>query len=90
MPTAREGWDTADKSPALERFYRELMAVEKLPSRAEVAQQMIAAVNREDVDTRQLTALIDTRPGADRAPPPPREQRCSSPRAPRRRRCSRR
>jgi putative nucleotidyltransferase with HDIG domain len=32
--------------------------VEKLPSAPEVAQQMIAAVNREDVDTRQLTALI--------------------------------
>jgi putative nucleotidyltransferase with HDIG domain len=58
MPTARESWDTADKSPALERFYRELMAVEKLPSAPEVAQQMIAAVNREDVDTRRLTALI--------------------------------
>jgi putative nucleotidyltransferase with HDIG domain len=58
MPTARESWDTADKSPALDRFYRELMAVEKLPSAPEVAQRMIAAVNREDVDTRQLTGLI--------------------------------
>jgi putative nucleotidyltransferase with HDIG domain len=58
MPTARESWDTADRSPALDRFYRELMAVDKLPSAPEVAQQMIAAVNRDDVDTRQLTGLI--------------------------------
>lgn len=58
MPTARDSWDTADRSPALDRFHRELMTVEKLPSAPEVAQQMIAAVNREDVDTRQLTGLI--------------------------------
>jgi putative nucleotidyltransferase with HDIG domain len=58
MPTARESWDAADRSPTLERFYRELMAVEKLPSAPEVAQQMLVAVNREDVDARQLTGLI--------------------------------
>ena len=58
MPTAREGWDTPDRSPALERFYRELMAVESLPSAPEVAQQMLVAVNRDDVDARHLTALI--------------------------------
>ena len=58
MPSARESWDNADRSPALDRFYRELMAVEKLPSAPEVAQQMIAAVNREDIDTPQRTGLI--------------------------------
>jgi len=58
MSTARESWDAAERSPTLERFYRELMAVDKLPSAPEVAQQMLVAVNRDDVDTRQLTGLI--------------------------------
>jgi putative nucleotidyltransferase with HDIG domain len=54
----RESWDTPDRPPALERFYRELMAVDKLPSAPEVAQKMLVAVNRENINTRELTGLI--------------------------------
>src|SRR5262245_25920746 len=52
------GWDTPTRSPALERFYRELMAVDKLPSPPEIAQRMLVAVNHEDTDVRKLAALI--------------------------------
>lgn len=58
MAKERESWDPAERSPTLERFYRELMAVEKLPSAPEVAQQMLVALNRDDVDVRKLTGLI--------------------------------
>ncbi len=51
-------WDTPTRSPVLERFYRELMAVEKLPSPPEIAQRMLVAVNHEDTDIRRLSALI--------------------------------
>ena len=51
-------WDTPTRTPALERFYRELMAVEKLPSPPEIARRMLAAVNNETADTRRLSALI--------------------------------
>ena len=51
-------WDTPNRPAALERFYRELMAVDKLPSAPEIAQRMLVAINRDDVDARQLAALI--------------------------------
>ena len=51
-------WDTPTRTPGLERFYRELMAVEKLPSPPEIARRMLAAVNNETADTRRLSALI--------------------------------
>jgi putative nucleotidyltransferase with HDIG domain len=52
------GWDTEDRPPALERFYRELMVVEKLPSPPEIARRMLAAVNDEAADTRRIAGLI--------------------------------
>src|SRR5581483_10124562 len=54
----REGWDAPARSPAQERFYRELMAIDRLPSAPEVAQKLLLAVNREDAHVRQLTDLI--------------------------------
>jgi putative nucleotidyltransferase with HDIG domain len=57
--TRRRTWDTPQRSPVLERFYRELMGVESLPSAPEVAQRMLVAINREDVNLRSLAALIE-------------------------------
>jgi putative nucleotidyltransferase with HDIG domain len=54
----REAWDAPSRSEAQERFYRELMAVDKLPSAPEVAQRLLLAVNREDSHIDQLAALI--------------------------------
>src|SRR5437870_5618694 len=54
----RGGWDAPERSPAQERFYRELMAVERLPSAPEIAQRLLVAINREDAHARHLTALI--------------------------------
>src|SRR5205823_2584398 len=54
----REGWDTPERSPAQERFYRELMAVDRLPSVPEIAQRLLVAINREDAHVGHLTALI--------------------------------
>jgi putative nucleotidyltransferase with HDIG domain len=55
----RPTWDAPPRSPVLERFFRQLMAVDQLPSAPEVAQRMLVAINREDVSLRQLTALIE-------------------------------
>jgi putative nucleotidyltransferase with HDIG domain len=54
----RQGWDTPERSPAQERFYRELMAAEQLPSAPEIAQRMLVAVNREDSNATELATLI--------------------------------
>jgi len=54
----REGWDAPERSPAQERFYRELMAVDRLPSVPEIAQRLLVAINREDAHVGHLTALI--------------------------------
>jgi putative nucleotidyltransferase with HDIG domain len=55
----RASWDMPDRAPVVERFYRELMSIERLPSVPEIAQRMLVTVNREDVDARQLSALIE-------------------------------
>ncbi|HEV7734370.1 MAG TPA: HDOD domain-containing protein [Candidatus Binatia bacterium] len=55
----RRVWDPPSRSPVLERFYRELMAVESLPSAPEVAQRMLVAINRDDVSLRALSSLIE-------------------------------
>ncbi len=57
--TPRRPWDAPTRSPVLERFYRELMAVDSLPSAPEVAQRMLVAINREDVSLRALASLIE-------------------------------
>jgi putative nucleotidyltransferase with HDIG domain len=54
----RNTWDGAPSSPQQERFYRQLMSADRLPSPPELAQKMLAAVERDDVSTNQLTALI--------------------------------
>jgi HD-like signal output (HDOD) protein len=54
----REAWDAPSRSPAQERFYRELMAVDKLPSAPEIAQRLLVAINREDAHLGHLAALI--------------------------------
>ena len=54
----RQGWDAPERSAAQERFYRELMAAEQLPSAPQIAQRMLVAVNREDSSTSELAALI--------------------------------
>lgn len=58
VTTRRQGWDAPERSAAQERFYRELMAVDRLPSAPEIAQRLLVAINREDAHTRHLTALI--------------------------------
>jgi putative nucleotidyltransferase with HDIG domain len=54
----RRAWDGPARSPALEKFYRELMVVEKLPSAPEIARRTLATVNRDDVSLHDLTLLI--------------------------------
>jgi len=55
----RRAWDTASRSPALEKFYRELMAVDKLPSAPEIARRTLTTVNRDDANLRDLANLIE-------------------------------
>jgi len=55
---AHGGWDVPERSPALERFYRELMAVDHLPSAPEIAQKMLVTINREEANLRDLADLI--------------------------------
>src|SRR5262245_61875582 len=54
----RRAWDAPERSPALERFYRELMAVEKLPSAPEIARKTLATVNRDTASLHDLATLI--------------------------------
>ena len=56
--TRRTGWDTPERSAVQERFYRELMAVDRLPSAPEIAQRLLVAVNREDAHVSELIRLI--------------------------------
>jgi len=58
-PVRRRTWDAPSRSPVLERFYRQLMAVDSLPSAPEIAQRMLVAINRDDVSLRQLVVLIE-------------------------------
>jgi HD-like signal output (HDOD) protein len=54
----RSSWVEPPRSPALERFYRELMSTQQLPSAPEVAQRMLVAVNRDDSCVEDLAKLI--------------------------------
>jgi len=54
----RRVWDTPERAPTLERFYRELMTLDQLPSAPEVAQKMLVMVNRDNVSAKDLAALI--------------------------------
>src|SRR5438128_12169970 len=54
----RGAWDAPTRSAAQERFYRELMGAQQLPSPPEVAQRMLLTVNRDDVRVDELTQLI--------------------------------
>jgi putative nucleotidyltransferase with HDIG domain len=54
----RRAWDGPARSPALERFYRELMAVEKLPTAPEIARRTLATVNRDNASLNDLALLI--------------------------------
>jgi putative nucleotidyltransferase with HDIG domain len=54
----RRAWDGPSRSPALEKFYRELMAVDKLPSAPEIARRTLATVNRDTASLADLTTLI--------------------------------
>src|SRR5579875_3442690 len=58
VASQRPAWDSAPRSPTLERFYRELMAVDELPSSPEVAQKMLVTINRETASTRELAARL--------------------------------
>jgi len=55
----RPPWDSAPTSPALERFYRQLMSVDQLPSSPVVAQRMMLTINKEDVNVRDIATLIE-------------------------------
>jgi len=57
-PAPRRVWDTPERAPTLERFYRELMTLDQLPSAPEVAQKMLVMVNRDNVSAKDLSALI--------------------------------
>jgi putative nucleotidyltransferase with HDIG domain len=54
----RRAWDAPERSPAQERFFREIMSAQKLPSPPEVAQRMLVAVNREEARVQDLAKLI--------------------------------
>jgi HD-like signal output (HDOD) protein len=54
----RRAWDGPPRTPALERFYRELMAVDKLPSAPEIARKTLATVNRDTASLNDLATLI--------------------------------
>jgi putative nucleotidyltransferase with HDIG domain len=54
----RRAWDGPVRSAALEKFYRELMVVEKLPSAPEIARKTLATVNRDDASLQDLAILI--------------------------------
>jgi HD-like signal output (HDOD) protein len=54
----RPAWDAPARSAAQERFYRELMATQQLPSAPEVAQRMLVAVNKDDASIQDLAKLI--------------------------------
>jgi putative nucleotidyltransferase with HDIG domain len=56
---SRRTWDAPARSPAQEKFYRELMAVEKLPSAPEIARKTLATVNRDNVNLIDLAKLIE-------------------------------
>ena len=58
LATTRRGWDAPERSLVQERFYRQLMAVDQLPSAPEIAQRLLVAVNREDAHLGELTRLI--------------------------------
>jgi putative nucleotidyltransferase with HDIG domain len=57
-PRPDRTWDSPARSPVLERFYRELMGVDQLPSVPEIAQQMLLAINREQAAATEIAALI--------------------------------
>jgi len=54
----RRKWDSPTRSENQERFYRELMATDELPSPPEIAQRVMVAVNREDSNANKLSQLI--------------------------------
>jgi putative nucleotidyltransferase with HDIG domain len=54
----RSSWVEPPRSAALERFYRELMSTQQLPSAPEIAQRMLVAVNRDDSNIEDLANLI--------------------------------
>ncbi|HXJ33322.1 MAG TPA: HDOD domain-containing protein [Candidatus Eisenbacteria bacterium] len=54
----RRVWDAPSRSPTLEKFYRELMAVEKLPSAPEIARRTLTTVNRDNANLNDLAKLI--------------------------------
>jgi putative nucleotidyltransferase with HDIG domain len=54
----RRTWDGPVRSAALEKFYRELMMVEKLPSAPEIARRTLATVNRDHASLHDLSLLI--------------------------------
>jgi HD-like signal output (HDOD) protein len=54
----RAAWDAPPRSPAQERFFRELMSTQQLPSAPEIAQRMLVAVNRDDSSVQDLAKLI--------------------------------
>jgi putative nucleotidyltransferase with HDIG domain len=54
----RGAWDAPQLSATQERFYRELMSAQQLPSPPEVAQKMLLTVNRDDVRVDALAKLI--------------------------------
>ena len=62
-PGHRRAWDTPERTATFERIYRELMAVDQLPSAPEVAQKMLVMVSRDDVSAHDLSKLI----GCDQA-----------------------
>jgi putative nucleotidyltransferase with HDIG domain len=54
----RPAWDAPTRSPAQERFYRELMSTQQLPSAPEIAQRMLVTVNKDDSSIQDLAKLI--------------------------------
>ena len=54
----RPEWSPPERNAAQERFHQQLMQIDQLPSAPEIAQRMLASVNRDDANAKDLAALI--------------------------------
>jgi len=58
----RRQWEPPARSAVQERFYRELMVLDRLPSAPEIAQRMLVAINRDDSSVDHVATLIERDP----------------------------
>jgi len=54
----RPAWKPSARTPAQERFYRDLVKIDQLPTAPELAQHMVASASDPDVDLHDLCDMI--------------------------------